>query len=203
MNFVIPYAAIYLADVGITDPFKTNVYITLCILAGTSIGSILCQDLGRRLTLLTGYFTMAVCMLIIATVATGLGSESAMSHRVLVAFLCIWTFIFGAFNASAVWVTAVEQHAVRLRTYGQAFTMAMNFIFNFAVQFWTPYQISPEYGNWGTNLGYFYFGLLIIWFTLTYLSLPETGNLTLEQIDDYYSSSIKPWHTSLKKNKKL
>ena len=62
-------------------------------------------------------------------------------------------------------------------------------------------MINKKYGNMGTNVGYFYFGLLILGLTITYFVLPETGHLTLEEVDEYYDSGEKPWRTSLKKNK--
>jgi hypothetical protein len=109
--------------------------------------------------------------------------------------------MFTGFNASTSWLAAAEQHSVRHRTYGTAFATLVGFVFNFASNFWTPYMINKKYGNMGTNVGYFYFGLLIIGLTITYFVLPETGHLTLEEVDEYYDSGEKPWRTSLKKNK--
>ena len=203
INFVVPYATIFLAGLGIKDPYAINVYLNLCILGGTLTGPWLCQNYGRRNTLLTGYFAMSTCMLIIATVSTGLGSTSAIAQKVLVAFLCIWNFIFGGFNASTVWLSSAEQHSVRYRTYGQAFTMVINYIFNFAANFWSPYMINKQYGNMGTNVGYFWFGLTTFYFFFMLVLLPETGGLSLEQIDRYYASKGKAWKTSLGKNKEM
>ena len=144
---------------------------------------------------------MAVCMLIFSAVNSALGNANEAAKKVLIAFLCIWDFFFGAFNASTVWLASVEQHSVRHRTYGQAFTTLGSYIFNFAANFWTPYMINPDYGNMGTNVGYFYCGMLFVIFIIAFFYVPETGNLTLEEIDSYYNSGEKAWKTSLKKNK--
>ena len=201
VNFIVPYSTIFLADVGIKNPFDVTVYLNLCILAGCAFGPIPVQYWGRRRSLLFGYVSMAVCMLIFSAVNSGLGNASESAKKVLIAFLCIWDFLFGAFNASVVWIASVEQHSVRHRTYGQAFTSLSSYIFNFAANFWTPYMINAKYGNMGTNVGYFYFGILIIMCFIAFFIVPETGNLTLEEIDSYYNSGRKPWKTSLKKNK--
>ena len=38
---------------------------------------------------------------------------------------------------------------------------------------------------------------------LTYIFVPETARLTLEQIDDYYFSGKPAWRTSTSKNKMI
>ena len=201
INFVIPYAAIFLGGVGIKNPFDVTLYLNLCILAGSIVGPFPCQYLGRRITFITGYIGMALCMFIFAVTNSALGTTDEAAKKVLIAFLCIWCFMFTAFNASTSWLAAAEQHSVRHRTYGTGFATLVGFIFNFASNFWTPYMINEKYGNMGTNVGYFYFGLLILGLVITYLVVPETGHLTLEEIDEYYDSGVKAWRTSLKKNK--
>lgn len=64
-------------------------------------------------------------------------------------------------------------------------------------------MISPEYGNMGTNVGYLYFRLLVVILAITIVFVPETGRLKLEQVDDYFSSGVPAWKTSLTRNKKI
>ena len=199
---VFTYAAIFLAGIGIQNPFVINVLINACIVAGAFVGPFAVEFLGRRRSSLTGYGCMAACMLIFAIVSSTTGkTDPEKSHQVVVGFLCVWTFCFGAFIASSQWLASAEMHSVRLRTYGQAFVITVNDIFQFASSFWTPYMINPQYGNMGTNIGYFYFGLELALFAIFFLVVPENARLTLEQIDEYFKGSIKPWKTSLAKNK--
>lgn len=100
-------------------------------------------------------------------------------------------------------LASAEMHSVRLRTYGQASSATVYQIFGFAATFWTPYMLQPQYGNWGTNVGYFYFAVNAVSFALTFLFVPETANLTLEQIDEYFMSGVPAWRTSIRKNKLL
>ena len=199
--FVHTYGAVFLADVGISNPFVINLTLACCNLIGNMVGPALCEYLGRRLTLLVGYAAMCTCMLIVAAVNSGLGSGSHAGQQVLIAFLCMWYFFFGSCNGSTVWVASVEQHSVRHRTYGQAHTSIWSFIFVFATNFWSPYMLNKDYGNMGTNIGYFYAGLCFIFFFITFFVVPETGRLSLEQIDEYYASGKKAWRTSLRQNK--
>ncbi|KAJ5433597.1 uncharacterized protein N7458_012753 [Penicillium daleae] len=57
-----------------------------------------------------------------------------------------------------------------------------------------------EYGHLGSNVGYFYFGITIFVLVFTFLFVPETARLTLEQIDEFFLSGKRAWRTSTKKN---
>lgn len=203
LQFVAPYAAIFLGAVGIGSPFLITAIITLCFFAGSFFGGFIIDFGGRRFAMIAGFSVLGSCMLIISAVSTGLGATSPVTQKVLIAFLCIWTFSFSAFIAPSTWIGATEVHSIRLRTYGQAFALNISQIFSFACQFWTPYMISPTYGNMGTNVGYFYFGIIVIVLIITLFFVPETARLKLEQIDDYFESGRPAWKTSTTRNKKI
>ncbi|KAJ5099489.1 mfs monosaccharide transporter protein [Penicillium argentinense] len=171
IQFVAPYAALFLKGVGINNPYLINAIIGLCIFAGAFTGPLALDYGGRRLSI-----------------------------TIVVAFLCIWAFIFGGLIGSSTWLASAEMHSIRLRTYGQANTTFLYGIFAFGAAFWTPYMLNPEYGNMGVNVGYFYFGVTVGVLFLTFLFVPETSQLTLEQIDDYFVSNTKAWSTSTKRN---
>ena len=200
--FVVPYAAIFLADVGISNPFLINVIFGSCAFGGSLCGPFVVEYWGRRASTLWGYGIMACCMLIFSVVSTCLGSDQ-VSKDVLVAFLCIWDFTFGALIGSSSWLTSVEVHSVRLRTYGQSFASMVGEVMAFAASFWTPYMLGAGYGNMGTNVGYFYLGLELIALALVFWLVPETARLSLEQVDDIFVSKIPAWKTSLGRNKRI
>ena len=201
--FVGPYAAIFLSSIGIKNPFLINVYLGLCGVVGSIVGPFVVEYIGRRISTLTGYSTMACCMLIFSATSTGLGSMSKVSHDVLVAFLCIWVFCYYAFLVPGGWLASSEVHSVTLRTSGQAFVAVLAQITTFAASFWTPYMLNVKYGNMGTNVGYFYFGIEVVVLVVMFLLVPETARLTLEQVDDIFATSTPAWKTSLKKNKEI
>lgn len=201
IQFVAPYAALFLSQSGIKNPYLINVIIGLCIFAGAFPGPFILEYGGRRFAMLVGYSLMALCMLVFSAVSTGLGATNPIAKNVLVAFLCIWAFVFGGCIGSSVWLGSAEMHSVRLRTYGQANTTFFYQVFGFAASFWSPYMLSKDYGNMGTNVGYFYFGVTAVVLMFTYLFVPETARLTLEQIDDYFTSGRRAWSTSTRRNK--
>ena len=203
VTFVVNYFVVYLVATGVKNPFIILIYLSVCGLAGSCCGPFIVEALGRRFAQITGFGILSVCMLIFSAVATGVGATTDAAKNTLVAFLCIWFFIFASFVSSNSWILSAELHSVRLRTYGQALALFFASLFNFATTFWTPYMINPTAGNMGTNVGYFYFGMDFIIFILLFLLLPETARLSLEQIDDYFQSGRKPWKTSLSRNKKI
>lgn len=200
IQFVAPYAALFISDMGIKNPYLISVIVGLCILAGAFIGPWILDYGGRRFSMLFGWATMAICMLILSSVSTALGKDNPTSQTVVVVFLCIWSFVFGGFIGPSAWLASAEMHSVRLRTYGQANTTFFYEIFSFGATFWTPYMLNTKYGNMGTDVGYFYFGVTLAVLILVALFVPETSRLTLEQIDDFFLSGQKAWKTSTKRN---
>ena len=201
--FIIPYTAVFLGQLGINSPFLITAVVNLCVLAGALFASFPVEYFGRRLSIIVGLSVQASCMLIFSAVSSGLGTHAQVTQNALIAFLCIWCFTFASTTSPAIWVGSAEMHSVRLRTYGQALALFINSVFAFSASFWTPYMINPGYGNMGTNVGYFYFGLTIMLLCLAILFVPETARLKLEQIDDYFESGLPAWKTSLGKNKKI
>lgn len=200
IQFVQPYATTFLKGVGISDPYLINVIIGLCILAGSFLGPVMVEYGGRRFAILSGYSAMAMCMLILSSVNTALGSDDAAAKMVVVILLCFWAFVFGGTIAPSAGLASVEMHSVALRTYGQASTTISYGLFSFGATFWTPYMLDAEYGDMGPSVGYFYAAVTVVIAVLVFVLVPETACLSLEQIDDVFQSGVKPWRTSRARN---
>lgn len=157
-KFVSVYASLFLAGIVIDNPFLTTLIVVFCAVAGGLVLPFAAEYGGRRFAVLLGYALAASFMLIIGTVATGLGPQSPVSKNVLITFLCLWTAVYGALIVASFPTIAPELYPVRLRTYGMASSAAVYETFAFAAAFYTPYMLSRDYGNMGTNVAYFYFG---------------------------------------------
>jgi len=153
--------------------------------------------------MLLSYTGMALCMLIFASVAEALGQASPIEKNVLIAFLCLWSFIFGCCIGTFVWTCSAEVNSMRLQIYGQACTTTFYQIFAFGAPFYSPYMLSPKYVNMDTRLGLFYAGISATMVVLVFLFVPATARLTLEQIGDYFASGRKAWRTSTGRNKMI
>ena len=201
--FIVVYGALYLHGLGYKNPFVINIIFAVCLFSGTIFSPWVLEYVGRRVSLLAGYSAMAICMLVFSAVSSGEGASNPSAKNVLVAFLCLWSVSYGATISNTQWVASSEMHSVRLRTYGQSFSAGLGQITAFASAFWTPYMINPDYGNMGTNVGYFYAGLTVLVVIVTFFMVPETGRLSLEAIDDIFATYRPAWKTSLKGNKRI
>ena len=204
--FIFSYAALFLHSVGVGSSINISVIINSCVVVGGLTGPFWVEYIGRRRSIITGYVGMMACMLVFSATSTGLGgvnTANAASRDVLIAFLCGWAFMFGGFISSTQFMSSSEMHAVRHRSYGQAFSSLISNILAFGSSFWGPYMLNVEYGNMGTNVGYFYFGLEFVSLVILFLIVPECARLTLEQIDEYFISGRTAWRTSLARNKRI
>ena len=200
---IAPYAALFLRGLGYTNPFLINVVFSVALFSGTTISPFILEYIGRRLSMLVGFSIMATCMLIFSSVSTALGASNPSARSVLAAFICLWSVAFGIMIWNTQWVASAEVHSMRLRTYGQVCAAVASSITTFAASFWTPYMINPDYGNMGTDVGYFYCGLTLVSIVVLFFVLPETGRLSLEAIDGIFTSHRPAWKTSLQQNKVL
>lgn len=157
-KFISTYASVFLAGAGISNTYLIILVVICCGLAGGLVAPWIVEYGGRRLSLLCGYTLMAILMLIIAAIGSGLGAKNEKVKTPFVVLLCLWTFVYGGFIGPSVSTSAPEMFSVRLRTTGTSFVMMMYEIFSFGSAFYTPYMLGAKYGNMGLNVGYFYFG---------------------------------------------
>jgi sugar porter (SP) family MFS transporter len=91
------------------------------------------------------------------------------------------------------WIYPPELFPLRLRGKAVAVTTASNWIFNFALSYFVP----PAFENiqWKT---YILFGVFCAAMTVhVFFCFPETAGKTLEEVEDIFSSSVKPWNTKV------
>lgn len=75
-KFFSTYASIFLAGVGIKNPYHITLSFASCICVGGFLSPWLLEYVGRRLSLLVGYACLAMCMIIVAAIGTSLGQQN-------------------------------------------------------------------------------------------------------------------------------
>jgi hypothetical protein len=81
-------------------------------------------------------------------------------------------------------VFASELSTLPLRTYTQGIIGLCQAGFGWVVGFVIPYCINPDAGNLGGKVAYIFFGFGVILSVLTFLYLPETKGLTIDEVEN-------------------
>ena len=146
------------------------------------------DKLGRKPVLTAGAIAMAVCHFIIAVIFAK-NEDQWPTHKAAgwAAVVMVWLFVahFGWSWGPCAWIVVAEVWPLSTRAYGIALGASSNWMNNFIVGQVTPDML--ESMRWGTFL---FFGVIItigagfIWFYV-----PETKNLTLEEMDVLFGSS--------------
>lgn len=89
------------------------------------------------------------------------------------------------------WIVTSELPPYALRTKSMSLSTASNWALNFAIGYATPYLVNTGPGNAGlkTNVFWIWGACCVACFIFTYFMIPETKQLSLEQIDLIYLNS--------------
>lgn len=143
---------------------------------------------GRRPIVLSGIGLAAVLFFIMGIAASVPKQSSASLWCVAITLQMVWLSI-GPANGPALAVAA-EVSSVRLR----AKTLAIGFFFNyFYSTIWNivvPYMFNPTEGNLGGLMGWIFFATSVIAFGVMWIELPETKDLSFEQIDRRFENKV-------------
>ncbi|KAH8928669.1 general substrate transporter [Atractiella rhizophila] len=194
VNFLVGYATVFFV-VRTSNPFVDSIILKCVGTAGALAGIPFAKWFGRKSLLSSGFAICGVSMFVcgILSVYT-VAPDSQASGRGMVAFLCLFQFGYSYSSKSRVWVAAGEMSSNRLRSYTFGVGMAIGFFFAWLTVFTTPYFINPQSLNWGAKVTYIWGGSCIISFIFIIFWLPETKNLTLEQLDVLFQERVGARH---------
>ena len=89
---------------------------------------------------------------------------------------------------------APELSSYKLRQQTQSIAISVQALSTWFFSFVTPYMynVGAGSGNLGAKTGFIFMGCSVILFVMAYLWIPETQNLTTEDIDYLYESKTSP-----------
>jgi len=194
INFIFYYGTTFFKRAGISDPFLITIATNIVNVFMTLPGMWGVEKLGRRTLLLWGAVGMAFCEFIVAIVGVTISTTNLDGQRVLIAFVCIYIALFASTWGPVAWVITGEIFPLQVRAKAMSLSVASNWLWNFGIGYATPYLVNTEPGSAGLEVKVFF-----IWGTtcacsaiFTYFCVPETKGLSLEQIDEMYTS-VYPW----------
>lgn len=144
--------------------------------------------IGRRPIVLSGIALAAVLFFIMGLTASLPNQNSSSLWCVAITLQMVWLSI-GPANGPALSVAA-EVSSIRLR----AKTLAIGFFFNYVWSaVWNivvPYMFNADQGNLGGKMGWIFMATCIISFVLLWFEMPETKDLSFEQIDRRFETHV-------------
>lgn len=197
VNFIFYYGTSFFKSSGISNAFVISVIINVVSVCTTLPGLYMVEKWGRRLLLLYGAAGMAVCEIIVGSVATASSTQDT-SNKVLIAFVCIYVFFFCSSWGPVAWVVTGEIFPLKLRAKCLSMTTASNWLLNWAIAYATPYLINPGPGNanLGTKVFFIWGGFCLFCVAFVFCCIYETRGLSLEQIDDLYDKVDYAWQST-------
>jgi len=188
INAILYYAAFIFQDLGLTGNttslLASGVGGILLFLA--TIPAVLYIDrFGRKPVLIAGALGMGISHFIVAGLYGSFGT-TWKTHKaagwVAVVFVWIYEINFGYSWGPGAWVLVAEVFPLGTRAKGISIGGSSNWLNNFAIGQATPLMVSSM--GYGT---FIFFGLMCIFGAMfVYFMVPETKNLTLEEMDEVF-----------------
>jgi len=207
-NFYYYYGDTFFKSAGTElSPYVIQVILGGVSLAATVPALVLIEKWGRRRSLLVGAAAQAVCALIAGVVGhvtlaseksieqfgtAGLTTRNKQGGDVLIAFAVLHVASFACWWGPTPWVYLGESFPLRVRPKSIALGSATNWVWNFLLSFFAP-RIAARIGP---LILLIFFGCLVFGFFYVLLFVPEVKGLSLEEVDELYRASIKPWQSA-------
>jgi MFS transporter, SP family, arabinose:H+ symporter len=176
INAVLYYANDIFAAAGLNrlSTFSQSIYIGLANLAGTVIGMLLIDKIGRKTLLLIGAVGTFWCLLLTALLFQR-GAHLGSVVWLLVAFIGF----FAASQGAVIWVYISEIFPTRVRSKGQSLGGSAHWITDAIIAALFPLIVS----RFSRSAPFFFFAAMTaLQFCVVLFVYPETKGITLEQL---------------------
>jgi sugar porter (SP) family MFS transporter len=185
VNFIFYFGTTFFKELGtISNPFLIGLITTLVNVCSTPISFYTIERFGRRTILIYGALGMVICQFIVAIVGT---AQPNNHHAVsaMIAFICIYIFFFATTWGPGAWVLIGEIFPLPIRSRGVALSTSSNWLWNCIIAVITPYLVGQDPGeaNLGAKVFFLWGTLCALCFIYSYVLIPETKGLSLEQVD--------------------
>ncbi|KAK3376381.1 general substrate transporter [Lasiosphaeria ovina] len=206
VNFIFYYSTPFLQSTGaITNTFLISLVFTLVNVFSTPISFWTVERFGRRTILLWGAAGMLICQFIVAIIGVTIGfnhthadptdstktiADNISAVNAQVAFIAIFIFFFASTWGPGAWILIGEIFPLPIRSRGVALSTASNWLWNTIIAVITPYMVGEHRGNLKSSVFFIWGGLCTIALVYTYLFVPETKGLSLEQVDKMMEETV-------------
>ena len=198
-NYFFYYSTTIFKSVGMNDSFETSIIIGVINFASTFVGIYAIERMGRRLCLLTGSVAMSICFLIYSLVGTQHlyidkpgGASRKPDGDAMIFMTSLYVFFFASTWAGGVYSIMSELYPLKVRSKAMGLANASNWTWGFLISFFTSFITDAIHFYYG----FVFMGCLVFSIFFVYFMVYETKGLTLEEIDELYSTKVLPWKSA-------
>ena len=198
-NYFFYYSTTIFKSVGLNDSFETSIILGVINFASTFVGIYAIERMGRRLCLLTGSVAMSICFLIYSLVGTQHlyidkpgGASRKPDGDAMIFMTSLYVFFFASTWAGGVYSIISELYPLKVRSKAMGLANASNWTWGFLISFFTSFITDAIHFYYG----FVFMGCLVFSIFFVYFMVYETKGLTLEEIDELYSTKVLPWKSA-------
>ena len=198
-NYFFYYSTTIFKSVGLNDSFQTSIIIGVINFASTFVGIYAIEKLGRRHCLLIGSVAMSICFLIYSLIGTQHlyidkpgGASRKPDGDAMIFMTSLYVFFFASTWAGGVYSIISELYPLKVRSKAMGLANASNWTWGFLISFFTSFITDAIHFYYG----FVFMGCLVFSIFFVYFMVYETKGLTLEEIDELYSTKVLPWKSA-------
>ncbi len=183
INFILYYAPEILEKAGLAA--KESLFNSIAIggtnLIFTFVGLYLIDRLGRKTLLLIGSFGYIISLSLV--------SYAFYAHTgpiFLMTFLLMFIAAHAVGQGAVIWVFISEIFPNKIRSAGQSFGASIHWVFAALITLVTPYFLDKDNGIFKENpwpIFAFFAGMMVLQLIWVITSMPETKNISLEELE--------------------
>jgi MFS family permease len=183
INFILYYAPEILEKAGLAA--KESLFNSIAIggtnLIFTFVGLYLIDRLGRKTLLLIGSFGYIISLSLV--------SYAFYAHTgpiFLMTFLLMFIAAHAVGQGAVIWVFISEIFPNKIRSAGQSFGASIHWVFAAIITLITPYFLDKDNGIFKENpwpIFAFFAGMMVLQLIWVVTSMPETKNISLEELE--------------------
>ena len=110
----------------------------------------------------------------------------------MIVFTCFYIFCFATTWASLAYTLCSETYPLRVKAKCMGIATASNWIWGFLISFFTPFITSAIRFAYG----YVFMGCMIFSFFFVFFYVPETKDLSLEEVNELWMEGVLPWKST-------
>ncbi|KAI4843710.1 hypothetical protein E4T45_08486 [Aureobasidium sp. EXF-8846] len=173
-------------------------------IVGTAIMFFYVDKVGRRPLLIYGAIAMGICHFVVGGVlSTGTYVPDGVdgnpnikliggsAGNTVIAFCYLLILFYSLTLAPVCWIYAAEVWSLETRATGMGIAAIGNWLFNFALGMYIP----PGFQNITWRMFIIFGVMCFLRAAQVFLTFPETGGKSLEEIELLFPGKIKPWNT--------